>query len=255
MRDVIGAHIEQIHAALAVAPQTNEVGRSVALLAGLFDLVAASGLRRIRLLELGASAGLNLLLDEYLFRGHTWHFGPSDSKVQFADAIAGPVHPEPFEIIARAGCDLNPVDATTADGQLLLTSFVWPFDLDRHKRLAAAIEIATSQPVQIDNAPASDWLLQAMEVTEPEMLTVVWHSITQMYWSADELATVETILASRCGQQWVGEVGLEFDLAGPQVAKPELRTRLWSPGAVSTPRQRLIGTAHHHGVPVTLSVS
>ena len=134
MRDVIGAHIEQIHAALAVAPQTNEVGRSVALLAGLFDLVAASGLRRIRLLELGASAGLNLLLDEYLFRGHSWHFGPSDSKVQFADAIAGPVHPEPFEIVARAGCDLNPVDATTADGQLLLTSFVWPFDLDRHKR-------------------------------------------------------------------------------------------------------------------------
>jgi len=53
----------------------------------------------------------------------------------------------------------------------------------------------------------------------------------------------------------VSEVGLEFDLAGPQVAEPELRTRLWSAGAVSTPRQRLIGTAHHHGVPVTLSVS
>ena len=31
MRDVIGAHIDQIHAALEVAPQTNEVGRSVAL--------------------------------------------------------------------------------------------------------------------------------------------------------------------------------------------------------------------------------
>jgi hypothetical protein len=87
------------------------------------------------------------------------------------------------------------------------------------------------------------------------MLTVVWHSITQMYWSAEELAAVETILASRVGQRWVGEVGLEFDLAGPHVAEPELRTRLWSPDAVSTPRQRLIGTAHHHGLPVTLSVS
>jgi hypothetical protein len=63
MRSVIGTHIEEMHAALAVPPQTNEVGRSAALLAGLFDLVAASGVRRIRLLELGASAGLNLLLD------------------------------------------------------------------------------------------------------------------------------------------------------------------------------------------------
>ena len=58
MRNVIAAHIDELHAALAVAPQTNEVGRSVALLAGLFDLVGASGVRRIRLLELGASAGL-----------------------------------------------------------------------------------------------------------------------------------------------------------------------------------------------------
>ncbi|MGH3340623.1 MAG: DUF2332 family protein, partial [Propionibacteriaceae bacterium] len=37
MRAVIAAHLEEIHAALAVAPQTNEVGRSAALLAGLFD--------------------------------------------------------------------------------------------------------------------------------------------------------------------------------------------------------------------------
>jgi hypothetical protein len=253
MREAIATHIEDVHAALAVAPQTNEVGRSAALLAGLFDLVAASGVRRIRLLELGASAGLNLLVDHYAFRADSWHFGPSDSKVQFAGAISGAVHPESFEIVARAGCDLNPVDATTADGRLLLTSFVWPFEVDRHERLAAALAIAASHPVRVDKASASEWLEDALAVAEPEALTVVWHSVTQMYWSAEELAAVETILASCGGEQWVGEVGLEFDLAGPQVAEPELRTRLRSPGAVSTPRQRLIGTAHPHGVPVTLA--
>ncbi len=58
-------------------PQTNEVGRSVALLAGLFDVVAATGTGRIRLLELGASAGLNLLVDRFGFFG-TGGFGGSE---------------------------------------------------------------------------------------------------------------------------------------------------------------------------------
>jgi hypothetical protein len=93
MRNVIGAHAEEMHAALAVPPQTNEVGRSAALLAGLFDLVAASGVRRIRLLELGASAGLNLLLDFYRFRGTSWHFGSVDSKVQFVTPSRVPFRP------------------------------------------------------------------------------------------------------------------------------------------------------------------
>jgi hypothetical protein len=271
MREVIAAHVEEIHAALAVAPQTNEVGRSAALLAGLFDLVATSGMRRIRLLELGASAGLNLLLDQYAFRADSWHYGPSDSKVLIADAIVGADHPGPFEIVARAGCDLNPVEPTTADGRLLLTSFVWPFDLDRHRRLAAALEIAASHPVRVDKAPASEWLADALTVAEPDTLPVVWHSITQMYWPPDELAAVERILAGSGAQQRLGEVSLEFDPHGPPGAEPELRTQLWSPSDSLTdllasqqaiairdadksasPRQRLVGTAHHHGVPVRL---
>ena len=274
MREVIAAHIDEVHAALAVAPQTNEVGRSAALLVGLFDLVATSGMRRIRLLELGASAGLNLLLDQYAFRANSWQFGPSDSKVLIADAIVGAVHPLPFEIVARRGCDVNPVDATTADGRLLLTSFVWPFDLDRHNRLAAALEIAASHPVRIDKAAASEWLTGQLAVGEPDTLTVVWHSITQMYWPPDELAAVERILAGSGAQQRLGEVSLEFDPHGPPGAEPELRTRLWSPADSFTdlsasqramavrnadksasPRQHLIGTAHHHGVPVRLVAS
>ena len=109
MREVIAEHFVELRAALEVPPQTNEVGRSAALLAGLFDVVAAAGrARRIRLLELGASAGLNLLVDQFGFRGAGWTFGPADSPVQLIDPIAGEVRAEPFTITDRRGCDHAP---------------------------------------------------------------------------------------------------------------------------------------------------
>jgi hypothetical protein len=49
---------------------------------------------------------------------------------------------------------------------------------------------------------------------------MVWHSITQMYWDAEELAAVEAILQRAGAQQLLGEVGLEFDLNDPQGAEP-----------------------------------
>jgi len=48
---------------------------------------------------------------------------------------------------------------------------------------------------------------------------------------------------------------MEFDLSGPRDAEPELRTRLWDPEAPGSPRQRLLGTAHDHGIPVRLTTS
>ncbi|MBA3264839.1 MAG: DUF2332 family protein, partial [Nocardioidaceae bacterium] len=76
VRHVLERHTFELHGALAVAPQTNEVGRSTALLVGLFEAVRRTGLTRIRLLEPGASAGLNLLVDQFLFVNQNWRFGP-----------------------------------------------------------------------------------------------------------------------------------------------------------------------------------
>ena len=139
MRRVIADHLDELHEALAIAPQTNEVGRSVALLVGLFDLAAATGCRRVRLLELGASAGLNLLLDRFRVVGDGWSWGPEASPVQLLGAVHGAIVPAELEIVEARGCDLDPVDATSDQGRLRLTSFVWPFDVHRHERLAGAL--------------------------------------------------------------------------------------------------------------------
>lgn len=249
MQQVIADHRDSVRAALEIAPQTNEVGRSAALLAGLFDLAAASGVRRIRLLELGASAGLNLLVDRFRFSGDDWAWGPADAAVALLGSVEGPVSPGPLEIVARRGCDLAPVDPTTADGALLLTSFVWPFDLHRHSRLAGALSVARAHPVVVDRADALRWLPAELAAGDPADLTVVWHSITQLYWPPAEVLAVQGLLEEHGEHRLLGQIGMEFE-AGPVAVMPSLRTRLWRPG--QPVRRRHLGSVHHHGVPVRL---
>jgi hypothetical protein len=253
MRQVIAEHLDELHEALAIAPQTNEVGRSVALLVGLFDLAATSGCRRVRLLELGASAGLNLLLDRFRVVGDGWSWGPEASPVQLLGAVHGTIVPADLEIVEARGCDLDPVDATSEQGRLRLTSFVWPFDVHRHERLAGALQLAAAQPPAVDRASAAGWLASGLAVppADPDTLVVVWHSVTQLYWPAAEVVAVQAALSSYGRDHRVGEVGMEYVPDGAAGEKPEVRTGLWS-GDGSPPRHRLLGTAHDHGIPVQL---
>jgi hypothetical protein len=246
LRSVTARHPAELRAALDIPPQTNEVGRSVALLAGLFDVVTATGVRGIRLLEVGASAGLNLLVDRFYFRGAAWAFGDQRSRVTFRDPITGHVRPVPFAIADRRGCDVHPVDPTSPDGRLLLTSFVWPFHVARHQRLAGALQVAARHPVSVERAGAAAWLVARLAEPAGETLPVVWHSISQLYWSDAEIADVNAILATYGARHPLARVSMEFGVG----RRPELRTTVWQPGR--KPRHRRLGTADDHGPPVWL---
>jgi hypothetical protein len=261
LRSVMARHPAELRAALETPPQTNEVGRSVALLAGLFDVLAVTRAPRIHLLELGASAGLNLLVDRFRFRGAGWAFGDDSSPVAFDDPIVGEVRVAPFTIADRRGCDLHPVDAASPDGRLLLTSFVWPFDVLRHQRLASALNVVVRHPVVVDRAAAVAWLPEQLDRLTDSALPVVWHSITQLYWPTAEIAEVDAILANYGARRPLAQVAMEFGadpvqgkggdpLEPPQKTRPELHTTVWQPGR--KPRHRRLGTAHDHGPPVRI---
>jgi hypothetical protein len=257
---VLRRHVDELRAGLAIAPQTNEPGRAVSLLVGLFDAVRRSGLSSVRLLELGASAGLNLLVDRFFIAGDGWSYGPASSPLRLAAAVVGPVTPAPFTLVDRRGCDLVPIDASTPAGRLRLTSFVWPHDLHRHERLRAALEIAASQPVPVDQAPASSWLASMLDAAGPDgVLTVVWHSITRQYWPAAEIAATSEVLDAARRRMPIAHIAMESPVlrddrseGGPEYRPAELTVQLSVPGGVADPAPVLLGTVADHGVPVQL---
>src|SRR5262249_9446693 len=110
-------------AVLPAGVQTNEIGRSCALLPGFLEVARRAGLP-LRLLEIGASAGLNLRWDHFPFLGV-----PTDIRV-----------------VERRGCDLNPIDPTLDDSRPALLCFIWPDQTERLQQLAEAVEIARRIP-------------------------------------------------------------------------------------------------------------
>lgn len=238
-RRVLVWHSAQIHGALARDPQTNEPGRASALLAGIGRLREMGLPRDIDLLELGASAGLNLLLAFYGFRGPGWRWGNPASPLQLSNSIVGPFNPPNVMIHRARGCDVSPVDVTDAAQALWLRSFVWPFDMVRDERLACALSVAREHPPQVDEASAERWLAQALGGGNTP---VVWHSITRQYWPGPVSEAVEGCLADYgarhpCARVWMEHIDGRW--------LPELGVDWWDGSGGHT--SHTIATVHPHG--------
>ncbi|WP_404349742.1 DUF2332 domain-containing protein [Phycicoccus jejuensis] len=249
VRPVLAAHVVELRDSLDDAPQTNEPGRAVALLVGISEAVRRTGLRNVRLLELGASAGMGLQVDRYRFEGDGWSAGPEDAPLVIDACGAAGFDPQPFEVVERRGCDLAPVDVSTEEGEAYMRSFVWPWMLDRHLRFDGALEAMRRHPVTVDAAPAGAWLAEQLAAAPAEgVLTVVWHSVTRVYWAVEEARAVESAMVDARGRMPLAHVSMETPWAvwESAVARPLPRMpRIELDGV-------LLGTCDHHGPPVQL---
>ena len=130
--------------------QTNEIRRCVALRLGL-DRVHARWPGPLALVEVGASAGLNLLVDRYRYRVAGAETSPATaSPVLISCQVVGGTQamqvlgPVP-EITSRLGIDQRPVDLADPAAQAWLEAFVWPEQADDLAALRAAVRLAVSQ--------------------------------------------------------------------------------------------------------------
>jgi hypothetical protein len=246
VRPVLGAHVDELQESLREAPQTNEPARTVALLVGLAEAVRRTGLRRVRLLEPGASAGLGLLVDQYRFVGDGWAAGPVDSRLVVERCAAAGFAPEAVDVVDRRGCDVAPVDAASDEGAAYLTSFVWPWQLDRHARLAAALQVAREHPVAVDRAPASTWVAERLaDVVDDDVLTVVWHSVTRLYWPTEETSAMTAAVEEARARIPLVHVAMEHGWPEPGSGD--------DPGLpLVTVDDDVLATCDHHGPPLRL---
>jgi len=245
LRSAAVEHREEIALRLTQGVQTNEVGRSAALLGGYLE-AARLGLP-LRVLEVGASAGLNLLFDRYRYLGSAGRaFGPGDSPLVFDRPwpFGVPDLDVPLAVHERRGSDIAPVDVTTVEGRLRLRSFVWGDQLDRLTRLDGALTVAAADPPVVDRAPAPEWLREQLAIAQRGCTTVVAHSIMFQYLSDDGrremLAAIDA--AGRAATPDAPFAWLRLEPGGDQA---ELRLTAW-PGGTT----HLLAKSSYHGPPV-----
>lgn len=250
VKPVLARHVDELRGALDETPQTNEPARTAALLVGLSESVRRTGLRRVRLLEPGASAGLGLLVDRYRFVGDGWAAGPADAPLAVGGCGGRGFVPEEFEVVERRGCDLSPVDATTDDGASYLRSFVWPWMLDRHALLDGALATLRAEPVPLDRESATSWVEARLAEPAPDgVLTVVWHSVSRLYWPLEETLAMTAAVDGARGRMPLAHITMENPWqAGAD--RPSL-----AQGAL--PQVELDGevlaSCGHHGPPLVLA--
>ncbi len=242
-------HTDALRAGLRQPPQTNEVGRSAALIGGLLLINDEFGLP-VRLFEIGTSAGLNLRADRYHYRFAAGQWGPVDSPVVIDDAWHGRPPPRAaVQIVERCGYDIAPVDVGGTDGERTVLSYVWPDQAARLARMRGAIAVARQVPARLQRRTAAD-AVGALTLAEGA-LTVLWHSIVWQYLSARERDAVRAGVATLAGQANAGSPFAHLtmeparDWSGTGV-RFLVRARRWPGG-----RLVVLGQCHPHGVPVT----
>ena len=242
---VLAQQRNEVAALVGHPVQTNEPGRSAALMGGFLEVARQTELP-LRLLEIGASAGLNLHWDRYFYAGPSGSWGDPNSPVRFDAAFAEgtpPLHVHP-DVAERRGCDPAPLDAGSRGDQLTLMSYVWPDQEQRFRQLRGAFEVAASQPVDIDRADAVEWLEERLGDPAAGVATVVFHSVVLPYLGAQGIADLKRTIEGAGARASAGAPLAWLSLeAGSEQADVRLTT--W-PGGES----RVLARATFHGPPV-----
>ena len=240
-------HAEEIQYVLQTRRvQTNEVRRCAVLLPA-FGIVAeqAHG-RPLALVEIGASAGLNLLWDRYGYDYGTGRkYGHPGSPVQLSCRLHGdqqPPLPEVFPKVAlRLGIDLQPVDVHNSTAIDWLRALIWPEHTTRLELLQRAVEVVQHNSSEMLAGDALELLPGSMASVPEEAVLCIYHSFTLNQFSSEGRKRLAGLL---------DEYGMKRDLfcisiAAFQLEHPQLRLLSYQNGVKI---EHLLANCSSHGL-------
>lgn len=220
--------------------QTNECRRCTALLPGVWAGVHD----RFHMVDIGASAGLNLALDRYAYRWDGVGWGDSPLVLE-ADSLGSDPVPRDITVMRRIGLDLHPVDPADEEDRAWLEALVWPELTDRLTRLRAALDLVREVPIEFVAGDAVDTLPGVLDGLPEGDPVVVMNSYALNQFGETGRAAIEEIISDARRRRPVHRVSLEFGSPGFDLPLLQVDTgKGW----------RAIGEAHHHGAWLRLYV-
>jgi hypothetical protein len=194
---------------------TNEVGRSAILNAG-FRAIGADA--PLALIEVGPSAGLNMIWNRYGVR--YLRDGAVVASVQDGAALtidcelhgAGtpPAGAAPA-VGRRLGLELNPVDLRNADDRDWLRALIWPDQVSRLARLDRAVALFMQETSTIRSGDALALLPEALARVPRDQVPVVYHTIAVYQFSRDMREALDAILVMAGLRRPVWRLSFEYD--------------------------------------------
>lgn len=254
---VIGNAIRRFETALLPwldgPPQTNEAGRSANFVAAMLWLGGQGLPPRFECLEVGSSAGINLMLDRYAYDLAGVRTGPEPGAIAFAPTWEGDPPPDrTIEIVSLQGCDVAPVDLSDPAQALRLKAYIWPEHTVRFARMDAAIAAASQKKPNLVKMTAADFV--EAELAKPQAAgttRVLMHSIVWQYVPADQQDRVTAAMAAAGVAATAGRalawIAVE---ANRNTHRHELVVRYWPGGE----EPRLLAVSHPHGASIAWQV-
>ncbi|HVF93098.1 MAG TPA: DUF2332 family protein [Sphingomonas sp.] len=228
-------------------PQTNEVSRAGAVMAALLVLRRDVPLP-VDLLEIGASAGLNLNMARYRHLLGGVQAGEPGSIVAVAPHWSGPAPPAGIvEIGAAKGVDLHPLDPADPAACERLLAYVFVDQPERIARLSRALRIAQEHPPTVERGDAVPWLAaQLSEAQVAGRCRVVLHSMVLQYFADGARRAFGDVMAAfgarATAERPLARIGFEWNEGRREV---RLSLTVW-PGQGT----RILANCHPYGAAI-----
>lgn len=180
----------------------------------------------LTVVEVGCSAGLNLLFDEYSYDyGSMGRLGPSGALVRLQCTIAGGVNP-PLDLVPevreRLGIDLVAVDPSDPQDRLWMEAMLCPEWKTERAQLRNALSVRAGKQLRVVIGDALTALPSIIhERTGP---LCVLHSYCLQHWSSSAKRSLEELLCQLSETREIHRLGIEVsDSESPSVKRERLQ--------------------------------